>query len=129
MRDQGCVLDASVVLAVMLTEMTSEDAESWLTQACISSVNFAEVVSKLSDKGISAAQIADEVAILNLDVRPFDREQAYHAGLLRAETRHLGLSLGDRACLALAASLNKPVATADRNWAKLDLGIAIEVVR
>jgi PIN domain nuclease of toxin-antitoxin system len=123
------VLDASVVLAVMLAELTPEQAEEWLTKACISAVNFAEVIATLTDRGLPREMIAAKMARLNLDVKPFGQEQAALAGNLRIETRHLGLSLGDRACLALAAALNKPAATADRAWAQLDLGIKIELVR
>jgi PIN domain nuclease of toxin-antitoxin system len=123
------VIDASVVLAVMLAELTPEQGEEWLTDACISAVNLAEVVATLTDRGLPPEMIAAKLARLNLDVRPFGEEQAMHAGNLRIETRHLGLSVGDRACLALAAAVNKPAATADRAWAKLDLGIKIALVR
>lgn len=123
------VLDASVVLAAMLGELTAANAEQWLLESCISAVNLAEVVAKLSDRGLSAEMISNGIAKLDLEVIPFDHVQAERAGLLRLETRQLGLSLGDRACLALAAVLGRPAATADRAWAKLDIGIAIEVVR
>ena len=123
------VVDSSVVLAAMLGEITIEDAEPWLTGACISAINFAEVVTKLTDRGMVADELADSLDDMDFDVRPFDREQALRAGLLRSKTRELGLSLGDRACLALAAQLGRSVATGDRAWAKLDIGIHIELIR
>lgn len=123
------VLDASVVLAAIFGELTADEAEYWLLEACISTVNLAEVVTKLSERGFSPETIANGIANFNLEAIPFDRGQAERAGLLRSDTRHLGLSLGDRACLATATELDLPAATADRSWAELDLGIAIEVIR
>lgn len=123
------VIDSSVVLAAMLGEITIEEAEPWLKDACISAVNFAEVVTRLTDRGMTAKDLAENLADMDLDVRPFDQEQAEQAGLLRSKTRDLGLSLGDRACLALAAQLGLPVATGDKAWAKLDLGIPVELIR
>lgn len=123
------VVDSSVVLAAMLGELTIEEAEPWLTAACISAVNFAEVVTRLADRGMTKEQLADSLDDMDLDVRPFDQQQARQAGLLRSRTRELGLSLGDRACLALAIQLGLPVATGDKAWAKLDIGIPIELIR
>jgi PIN domain nuclease of toxin-antitoxin system len=54
---------------------------------------------------------------------------ARQTGALRPATKALGLSLGDRACLALARRERLPILTADRSWAKLDLGIPIKVMR
>jgi PIN domain nuclease of toxin-antitoxin system len=59
----------------------------------------------------------------------FDRELAVGAAALLRPTSRFGLSLGDRACLALARLRDLPAVTADRAWAKLDLGIRVEVVR
>jgi PIN domain nuclease of toxin-antitoxin system len=123
------VLDSSVVLAAMLGEMPTDEAEPWLSGACISAVNFAEVVTRLADRGMPPEDLADSLLDMDLDVRPFDQVQAHQAGLLRSKTRDLGLSLGDRACLALAAQLGLSVATGDKAWAKLDIGIKIELIR
>jgi len=123
------VVDSSVVLAFLLGELTSTEAEPWLTGASISTVNLSEIVAKLTDRGMSAEDIADTVADLNLEVRPFDQAQAERAGLLRSRTKEAGLSLGDRACLALAIDIGGGVATADKAWAKLDIGIQIELIR
>ena len=66
---------------------------------------------------------------LNLDIRPLTAAQAFAVGHLRPTTRALGLSLGDRACLALAAELGAVAVTTDREWAKSDVGAVVEVIR
>ena len=71
----------------------------------------------------------NQFAKLGLTVVPFDEEQAYKAGLLRQTTRSQGLSLGDRACLALAHSLGLPAITADRAWSNLNVGVEVILVR
>lgn len=125
----GCVLDASVLLAAILGEITDTEAEPWFADAHMSTVNFSEVVARLSDLGYTSEFIEEGLAELDLDIRPFDRAQAEYAGRLRVATRRMGLSLGDRACLALAAELNRPAVTADRAWAELAIGIPIELIR
>lgn len=123
------VIDASVLLATILGELTTTETELWLAGSSISAVNLSEATAKLVDYGYAAEDIIDIFGAMKLDVWPFDQEQAERAGLLRASTRQHGLSLGDRACLALANELQRPAATADRVWAKLDIGIPIELIR
>jgi len=123
------VIDASVLLAAILGELTAEQTELWLAGSCVSTVNLSESIAKLVDYGYAAEVITDIIQAMKLDVRPFDPEQAEWAGLVRASTREFGLSLGDRACLALANELQRPAATADKAWAKLDIGIRIELIR
>jgi PIN domain nuclease of toxin-antitoxin system len=72
---------------------------------------------------------SDRYEGLNLPVRIFDEETAILAGQLRAATAHRGLSLGDRACLALAIRENATAVTADRKWADLRVGCRIELIR
>jgi PIN domain nuclease of toxin-antitoxin system len=95
----------------------------------ISAVNVAEVITRLIDLGYSPE--AAEVAISRggFEVIPFDTAAASLAAKLRVTTRHLGLSLGDRACLALAEREGLPVLTADRAWASLDIGVEIRLIR
>ena len=123
------VLDASALLATLQDEPGAAEIDARLPQACISAVNLSEVVAKLTERGTPTDIALGFMAALDLDVRPFERAQAEHAGWLRPATRRLGLSLGDRACLALAAELEATAVTSDRNWARLDVGIAVEVVR
>jgi len=113
----------------MLGEMGPAEAESWLVGGSISAVNLSEVVAKLVDHGFDADAIAEDLAAMNLDVRSFNQAQAERAGFLRQATRQSGLSLGDRACLALAGELERPAATADKAWVGLDLGIPVELIR
>lgn len=123
------VFDASAVLALLNQETGSEAIASLIPQAVISTVNLSEVIAKLADAGIPEASIHQILKHLNLEVIAFNDEQALTAGLLRPLTKSQGLSLGDRACLALAMTLNLPVITSDRAWSKLPLELEIRVIR
>ena len=129
------MLDASALLAYLFGEPGAEEVSALLGETCaISAVNFAEVLSKISDYGKKSEEAAGLMERQGLTgsailVLPFDESQARELGRLRAKTRRTGLSLGDCACLALASSLNLPVATADRLWATLRLGIEIRCIR
>lgn len=123
------VLDSSAVLAAINGAAGAERVEDALPGGAISAANFSEVLSKLVDKGHDDGEAVAALDALPLTVLPVDAAQARRAGLLRRQTRRLGLSLGDRVCLALAVELRLPVVTADRVWAQLDLGIEIAVVR
>ncbi|MDE2639506.1 MAG: type II toxin-antitoxin system VapC family toxin [Chloroflexota bacterium] len=124
------VLDASAVLAVIKRE-PGEDrvAEALDAGAVVSAVNLSEVVAKLAAAGAPEAGIRARIEALRLDVAPFDADAAFAAGLLIPLTRSAGLSLGDRACIALGQRLGLPVLTADAAWAGLDLGVEITVLR
>jgi ribonuclease VapC len=123
------VLDASALLAVLRAEPGAERVEPRLEGACISTVNLSEVVAKLIEDDVPEAEIRHAIGRLDLDVHAFDAHYAYITGVLRRSTRALGLSFGDRACLALAQNLGALALTADRSWSQLDLDIAIEVIR
>jgi ribonuclease VapC len=123
------VLDASALLAVMLDERGGEQVVERLAGAVIGAVNLAEVVAKLQERGVPDAEIDRDVAELDLPIIPFDEAQAMAAGKLRARTRRLGLSLGDRACLALALARGVPAVTTDRGWAALAIGAEVIVAR
>lgn len=123
------VLDASAVLALVLEEPGRERVSPVLPNSVISTVNLAEVVTRLAQDGLVSSEIRTLVGGLVVEVAPFDEEQAYLAGELRPLTRHLGLSLGDRACLALGRTLGLPVFTADRSWQGLEVGVEIQVIR
>lgn len=124
-----CVLDASALLALMFGEPGAERILALLPGAGIGAVNLSEVVAKLQERGVPDARIARDIAALDLAVVPFDAEQAMAAGTLRAATRGHGLSLGDRACLALAKARGVPAVTTDRGWAALDVGVEVVVAR
>jgi ribonuclease VapC len=123
------VLDASAVLAVLYQEPGRQRVIEVLHSSIISTVNLAEITTKLTDKGWTADQVEEVLAPFVLMSVDFSASQAIRAGLLRAATRRLGLSTGDRCCLALAQDRGVGVMTADRAWAGLDLGIPIEVIR
>lgn len=123
------VFDSSALLAVVFRERGAEAAARALNGAMISAVNAAEVVSRLVDSGTGAAAARAVLLAFGLTIRPFDAALAIDAGLLRAATRALGLSLGDRACMALARRERARVITADRSWAALDIGVEIALIR
>ena len=126
------VLDASALLALLNREPGEERvADALAAGAIISAVNLSEVVAKLAEIGMPQAEIREAVEPLGLGVVDFDAEGAFTAGLLRPDTRAAGLSLGDRACLALGKQRGVPVLTADQSWGGLDLGseVAITMLR
>lgn len=123
------VLDASAVLAVINSEPGAEMVQDVWMDASISAVNYSEVIAKLVDSGLDGADTIDILEALPLTVHDVDVAQARQAGLLQRQTCEHGLSLGDRACLALAVPLGLPVMTADRVWVDLGLGIEVIVIR
>jgi ribonuclease VapC len=124
------VLDASAVLAVINAEPGSEKlTPELLADAVSSTVNLAEVHGKLVSRGWAPDEAWEDASSPIHEAVPFDEQHARIAGDLIPQTRTLGLSLGDRACLALAVALNAPVYTADQTWKKLKLGTQIHVIR
>ena len=123
------VLDASAVLALLKREPGAERVRAVLDRATICAVNAAEVQSKLIDLGLSRHAAEARIRFLGCSILAFSEAQAIEAGSLIALTRSVGLSLGDRACLALAIERKATVYTADRIWTQLDLGIRIEAIR
>lgn len=100
-----------------------------LDDSSISTVNLAEVLGKLCDRGAAAEEAGLIFQELGIVSENFDAPLAGAAGGLRPQTRKAGLSLGDRACLALTARREAIALTSDRAWKKLDLGIEIELIR
>ena len=123
------VLDSSAIIAVLREEPGASLVRSSLGRAIINTVTLAEVVTKLADSGRSENAIQNTLADLDIRVVPFDQDQAFRAGMLRPVTRKDGLSLGDRACLALAQSTALTVLTADRAWADIPVDINIQLIR
>jgi PIN domain nuclease of toxin-antitoxin system len=125
------VLDTSAVLAYLFDEKGTEQVEQLLEHSTclISSVNYAELVSKLVDKGMPLADAIAAIDNLELEFRVQDKPQAELNADLRPISKPFGLSLGDRACLALGMIENLPVVTADRIWEKLPSTISVKVIR
>ena len=123
------VLDASAILALIGGEPGAEAIGDVLEDAAISAANLSEVVSKLTDWGLNEGAIVGAVTALPLQIHALDATQAWRAGLLRSTTRARGLSLGDRACLALAETLDAPAMTMDRAWSELALDVEVVLGR
>lgn len=124
------VLDASALLALLGSEPGGERVASAVAAgALIGAANLSEVVAKLVDGGVPQDEAVDALAGLGLQVPSFDQNLAYLAGSLRPATRSRGLSLGDRACLALGLREGLPVLTADRHWEGLVAGLRVEFIR
>ena len=128
------VLDASALLALLRHEEGGERVAKELPRgAAISALNWAEVLARLIDLGADPAEITvralPAAAAGAVEVVPFDEAGARETARLRPRTRALGLSLADRAALALAKARGVPVLTADRAWRSLRLPIRIEVIR
>jgi ribonuclease VapC len=128
------VLDASALLALFREEEGGERVARQIPRgAAISALNWAEVLARLIDLGGDAAAITAKAlpatASGAVEVVPFDDEGARQTARLRSKTRTLGLSLADRAALALAQARGVPVLTADRAWRSLRLPIKIEIIR
>jgi ribonuclease VapC len=124
------VLDASALLAILNCEPGADVlTPDLLSTATSSTVSLAEVQSKLVDKGLDPREAWEATLSPIRDATAFDADQAKAAGDLVIQTRVLGMSLGDRACLALGLALRAPVYTADKSWKSLKLGIPIHIIR
>jgi ribonuclease VapC len=126
------VLDSSALLAILHEEPGAEifmRQFDLLENASMSTVNVAEAHGKLVGLGIDSEDAWEAVTAPIPEIIDFDAEQAKIAGDLLPQTRSVGLSLGDRACLALGIALKAPIYTADRAWNKLSVGVLIHVIR
>ena len=127
---QTLLLDASAVLAFLQGEPGGEQVQQALQdQSCaVSAANQAEIIAKSLDRGLAPEAIQAILAELAYAVIEVKAEDGAQAGYLRALTRHLGLSLGDRLCLTAAKRLNATVLTADRPWTTLAKNLGIDIV-
>lgn len=123
------VLDASALLTVLLVEPGRDNVEPHLMDAIISVVNLSEVFARALKAGVSSDDAQWILEGFGLMTISFSAEQAIETALLLPATRHRGLSLGDRASLALARREGLPVLTADRQWEGLDVGVDIRLIR
>ncbi|KZE12054.1 type II toxin-antitoxin system VapC family toxin [Sphingomonas hankookensis] len=123
------VLDASALLCLLNEESGADRVATVLTRSVIGATNLGEVVSKLRERGLTLAEVQEVLGGLHLDVRPLSTAQAMTIGDLRPATRPLGLSLGDRACLALAIELGAELYTTDAALVQVDVAIPVTNVR
>jgi PIN domain nuclease of toxin-antitoxin system len=123
------VLDASAVLALLDAEPGASKVAAVLMDSAIGTVNLAEVHTKLAERGQAGRQALAQILSVMEEIVPYTEAHAAITGSLRASTMHLGLSLGDRACLALGIALDVEIYTADRLWAQLNLPCSIHLIR
>jgi len=123
------VLDSSAVLALLWKETGSDRVADILGASAISAVNASEVIAKMVDRGIDDKTAEKILLTLGIEIVDFDTPTSIVAGQIRRNTKSLGLSLGDRACIALGMRSKRKIITADRAWASLVLEVEIELIR
>ncbi len=124
-----CVLDASALLAVLNQEAGAEEVVPLLDRAAMSAVNWSEIVQKAAVRGVATQELRGEIEALGVTIVPFDSRQAEEAATLWPRTASAGLSLGDRACLALAHREAVPAVTTDRAWSTVSVEVKVQVIR
>ncbi len=124
------VLDASALLALIQNEKGADIIKPLLKKSVMSTVNVAEVLTALQRVDILPKDSIISICDIIQEIIPFDVEQAQHVAELQPHVRHKGLSLGDRACLALGQKLKAPVYTADKIWDELQIKtLTIKLIR
>ncbi|UXN63500.1 MULTISPECIES: type II toxin-antitoxin system VapC family toxin [Phyllobacterium] len=123
------VVDSSAILAILFKEPGATRAMELIGNGLCSMVNLTEIMTRCVDRRLSPEFADDVIKAYSIAFADHDEDLARIAAGLRSATRHKGLSLGDRACLALAIRENATVITTDRAWADLDVGCKIEVIR
>ncbi len=120
--DKSVVLDASVIIALLNKEHTSKNINDLLPYGVISSVTYAGIINFYTQRcNINTDQIKDTIGSLISNIISFDHIQAEISGSISLQAKTYGLSLGDRACIALGMHLGAPIYTADKIWAELNL--------
>lgn len=123
------VLDASALLALLQEEPGHEEVAEAVARAAVGAVNLSEVAAKLADGGMPEEAVREALGGLALEIHDFGLELAFQTGMLRPRTRSRGLSLADRACLALGQRLDLPILTTDGAWEDLDLEVEVKLIR
>ena len=123
------VLDASALLAFLFRETGHEMVAAVLDSGCLSTVNLAEVLGRFARDGRDSQAVLDRILASPIEVVPFEARDAAVVARLLPLTRSIGLSLGDRACLALALTRGIPALTADLSWSDLQVDVEIRVIR
>jgi ribonuclease VapC len=123
------VLDASAVIAVLRSEPGADIVHAALTGSVISAVNYSEVLKKSIERGAIRAVADGYFKNLSVTVIPFDEELAGISAELYPQTKQYGLSLADRACLALGIQRNCKVLTSERRMSLVALPIKVKLIR
>jgi PIN domain nuclease of toxin-antitoxin system len=122
-------LDASAFLAFLFREPGHERVETELARSCMSTVNLSEVIARFTRDGHNAVDVLERIKRSPVELVPFLAEDAALTASLVPVTRDLGLSLGDRACLALGMVRRIAVYTADRSWQSAELDVDVQLIR
>jgi PIN domain nuclease of toxin-antitoxin system len=122
-------LDASALLAFLFRERGCGRVAAHIDEACLSTVNLSEVLGRFARDGLDTHDAARRIAATTIEIALFSAHHAQLAAELLPIARPLGLSLGDRACLALAQSRGVPAVTADRAWSRLDIDVELIMIR
>jgi ribonuclease VapC len=124
------VMDASAILVILRGEPGCDYVQELLqSEECsISSVNMAEVGSKLIDYGLPPEEFPRIARQLQIDIIDFNAEQSIQSAQIRKITRSAGLSLGDRACVALTQLMQGCVVTSDRAWLDISEAAGVKVI-
>jgi ribonuclease VapC len=125
----SAVLDASAILALVNLEPGADVVNSVLEDALVSTINYAEAFSKLVERGTPDTDAKIVLRFIEGAIVDYDLELAQRTGALRSQTKARGLSLADRACLALAAREQLPALTGDRRWQGAVAGIQVQLIR
>jgi len=124
------VLDASALPAYLFRETGHRSVEKYVESACISTVNLSEVAGRFIRDGIDVGLFIQEIQKTSIEIVPFTQAHALYAAKLIPQTQRYGLSLGDRACLALAKERQLSVLTADTVWSDLaDINVDVIQIR
>lgn len=123
------VLDASALLAFLQNEPGCDQVEAVLPEAVISSINWAEVMQKSIAAAIDINGMRGDLEALGLRIVPFSTEEAEISAQLWQQTRPIGLSLGDRACLSTSIRMDAMVLTADQIWVTLNFPVTVRCIR
>ena len=122
-------MDASALLAFLFREKGHEQVAAHIGTCCMSAVNLSEVIGRFVRDGHDAGMVLRRIASTSIQVVPFSVTDAALAASLLPATCPFGLSLGDRACLALAMSRGIPALTADHIWTELNVGVDVRQIR
>ena len=124
------ILDASAVLALLAREPGADRIRDLIRagSAGISTGNLAEVAAKLVARGADHATAEFQCRSLGLEFLDVNPDVAFGSAELLPQARPLGLSLGDRICLATARIHPVTAVTADKAWAGIQ-GVQVEVIR
>jgi len=96
-------------------------------QVAISSVNWCEVLTRTQRDNREMTPQELTGALAGIELVPFDKAVAELAAGYALVSQ--ALSLGDRACLALAKTNRATAWTADRVWVQFKLDVPVELIR